>query len=59
LDLFQIVSILLDEKMMVDDHLLMEYELMAMVVVVGEAWNEKEKLDQEREIGFYSWSNSD
>ncbi len=59
MDLFQIVSILLDEKMMVDDHLLMEYELMAMVVVVGEAWNEKEKLDQEREIGFYSWSNSD
>ncbi len=33
LDFFQIVAILLVEKTMANDYLLMEYELMAMVVV--------------------------
>jgi hypothetical protein len=38
LDLVQILAILLVEKMMADDYLLKEYELMAMVLLVAEVW---------------------
>jgi hypothetical protein len=47
------------EKMMVDDYLLMGYELMALVVVVVQASNGKEELEQDWGMGFYSLSNSD